>query len=234
MEFIITIIINIIVIVLLKIGLNIKFKDIKKIKKIGYEKTLNNIAEKFPDNVEVCREILKKLKNTNVKIEEEKNSKTSLYIVLTNKIIIANIKDTFTRIQTIAHECIHSVQNRRILMFNFIYSNIFILFFIISMFLILFNIGSSMLYIQIFAFLTIIYCSIRCYLENEAMSKAMFVAKEYMNDQTKINKDITKEDVNILVENFDVLNKIGIPLTNFSIVAGNLVKIIILCILALI
>lgn len=234
MEFIITIIINIIAIVLLKIGLNIKFKDIKKIKKIGYEKTLNNIAEKFPDNVEVCKEILKKLKNTNVKIEEENDSKTSLYIVLTNKIIIANIKDTFTRIQTIAHECIHSVQNRRILMFNFIYSNIFILFFIISMFLILFNIGSSMLYIQIFAFLTIIYCSIRCYLENEAMSRAMFVAKEYMNDQTKINKDITKEDVNILVENFDVLNKIGIPLTNFSIVAGNLVKIIILCILALI
>lgn len=234
MEFIIIIMISIIAIILLKMGLNIKFKDIKRIKQIGYDKTLNNIAEKFPNNIEICKEILKKLKNTNVKIEEDNNSKTSLYIAISNKIIIANIRDTFTRIQTIAHECLHSVQNRQILMFNFIYSNIFILYFILSIFLILFNVGPSVIYIQIFAILTIIYCIVRCYLENEAMSRAMYVAKEYMKEQAEINKDITNEDINILLENFEVLNKIGLPLTNFSIVAGNLVKVIILCILALI
>lgn len=234
MEFIIIIMISIIAIILLKIGLNIKFKNIKKIKQIGYDKTLNNIAEKFPNNIEICKEILKNLKNTNVKIEEDNNSKTSLYIAVSNKIIIANIRDTFTRIQTIAHECLHSVQNRQILMFNFIYSNIFILYFILSIFLILFNIGPNIIYIQIFTLLTIIYCIVRCYLENEAMSRAIFVAKEYMKEQAEINKDITNEDINILLENFEVLNRIGIPLTNFSIVAGNLVKVIILCILALI
>ena len=227
---IIIIVISIITIILLKIGLNVKIKDIKKIKEIGYDKDLNNIANKFPENKEICEEILRKLNNKNVKVEEAKDSKASLYIAITNKIIIADIKDTFTRIQTIAHECLHSVQNRRILLFNFIYSNFYLLYFIVSLILILFNIVEDLILIQIFIFLSIIYLIIRCYLENEAMSKAIFVAKEYMEEQQRINQNITKQDIELLVEKFDILNKIGIPLTNFSLVAGCVLKIVILCI----
>lgn len=234
MEFIIVIIICVIAIILLKFGLNVSIKDIKKIKQIGYDRTLNAIAEKFPNNKEICIEILNKLNNKNVKIEENNESKTSLYIALSNKIIIADIKDTFTRIQTIAHECLHSVQNRQILMFNFVFSNIFLLWFIVALCLIIFNVGTSIVYIQIFAILALIYCTVRCYLENEAMSRAMYVAKEYMCYQANRDKNITEEDIKILVENFEVLNKIGIPLTNFSIVSGNLLKIVVLCIFALI
>ena len=223
------IIISIITIILLKIGLNVKIKDIKRIKEIGYDKNLNNIANKFPENKEICIEILEKLNNKDVKIEENKESKTSLYIAITNKIIIADIKDTFTRIQTIAHECLHSVQNRKILLFNFIYSNFYLLYFIVSLVLILFNIGESLIFVQGFIFLSIVYLIIRCYLENEAMSKAIFVAKEYMDEQERINENVTKEDVNLLVEKLDVLNKIGIPLTNFSLLVGCILKIIILC-----
>ena len=95
MEYIITIAIMIISIILLKIGLNIHLKDLKKIKEIGYDKELNKIASKFPDNKEICITILEKLDNKKVKIEEEKGSKTSLYIAVSDKIIIANIKDTF-------------------------------------------------------------------------------------------------------------------------------------------
>lgn len=226
---IIIIIMSIITIILLKIGLNVKIKDIKKIKQIGCDKTLNNIGEKFPSNKEICEEILKKLNNKDVKIEETQDSKTSLYIAITNKIVIANIKDTFTRIQTIAHECLHSVQTRKILLFNFIYSNFFLLYFVISFFLILFNIGESNIYIQVYIFLAIIYAIVRCYLENEAMSKAIFVAKEYMYDQAKNNKNITENEINILIENFNVLNKIGIPLTNFLLITVCIIKIIILC-----
>lgn len=227
---IIIIVISVITIILLKIGLNVKIKDIKKIKEIGYDKELNKIANKFPENKEICEEILKKLNNKNVKIEENKESKTSLYIAITNKIIIADIKDTFTRIQTIAHECLHSVQNRKILLFNFIYSNFYLLYFIVSLVLILFNIGERLIFIQGFIFLSIVYLIIRCYLENEAMSKAIFVAKEYMEEQERINENITRQDVDLLVEKFDVLNKIGIPLTNFSLVVGCVLKIVILCI----
>lgn len=231
---IIIIIMSIITIILLKIGLNVKIKDIKKIKQIGYDKTLNNIGEKFPSNKEICKEILKKLNNKDVKIEETQDSKTSLYIAITNKIVIANIKDTFTRIQTIAHECLHSVQTRKILLFNFIYSNFFLLYFVISFFLILFNVGESNIYIQVYIFLAIIYAIVRCYLENEAMSKAIFVAKEYMYDQAKNNKNITENEINILIENFNVLNKIGIPLTNFLLITGCIIKITILCAVSII
>lgn len=234
MEYIIIIIISILAIVLLKIGLNIHIKDIKNIKELGYNKELNKIAGKFPENKEICRAILKTLKNEEVTIEETADSKTSLYIALTNKIIIANIKDTFTRIQTIAHECLHSIQNRRILLFNFAFSNFNILYFIVAIFLILFNIGNSMLYIVTWGILTLIYITVRGYLENEAMSKAPYVAKAYMQEYQKQNKNITEADINTLAENFETLNKIGIPFTNFYIVVISLVKMIFLCILALI
>lgn len=234
MEYIVIIITSIIAIIALKIGFNIHIKDIKKIIEIGYDKELNKIADKFPENKEICEKILEKLDNRNVTIEETQDSKTSLYIALTNKIIIANIKDTFTRIQTIAHECLHSVQNRKILLFNFVFSNLFMLYFIVAIFLILFNIGNAMVYIQIFTILAIIYCAVRMYLENEAMSKAMYVAKEYMQDFKVETNRVTDKEINTLVKQFDILNKMGIPLTNFYFVAINLGKIILLAILALV
>ncbi len=234
MEYIIIVIISIIVVILLKIGFNIKVNDIKEIKKIGEDKNLNEIAKKFPENIEICNSILKKLKNNNVQIEENNETKTSLYIALTNKIIIAKISDTFTRIQTIVHECLHSVQNRKILIFNFAFSNIFLISFVFFAIMIIFNIGHSMLYIQTYSLFTIIYISIRIYLENEAMSKAMYVAKEYMQEYAKSKDNINQEDIDILVTNFEKINKIGIPLTNFWLVTGCMVKLIILSLIALI
>ena len=234
MEYIIIVIISIIVIILLKVGFNIKVNDIKEIKKIGEDKNLNKIAQKFPENIEICNSILKKLKNNNVQIEENNETKTSLYIALTNKIIIAKISDTFTRIQTIAHECLHSVQNRKILIFNFIFSNIFLISFIVFAILLIFNIGNNMIYLQTYTLFAIIYITIRGYLENEAMSKAMYIAKEYMQEYTNNKEEISREDTDILVTNFEKINKIGIPLTNFWLVTGCMVKLIILSLIALI
>lgn len=233
MEYIVIIII-IISIILLKLGLNIHISDIKKIKKIGYDKKLNDIANKFPSNKEICMEILEKLNNKNVNIGETKDSKTSLYIAITNKIIIANINDTFTRIQTIAHECLHSIQNRRILLSNFIFSNISIITFIIFTILILLNIGNSYIYTQIFIGIGIIGYVIKAYLENEAMSKAFYLAKEYINEYQEKNIDISKDDIDLLIKNFDILNRMGIPLTNFYLLIIFLIKVIILCILGII
>ena len=207
---------------------------LQKIKEIGYDKELNKIGNKFPTNIEICKNILEKLNNKDVKIEEDKDSKTSLYIAISNKIIIADIQDTFTRIQTIAHECLHSVQNRKILLFNFIFSNVFLLYFIVAIFLILFDIGNSMIFIQTFFVSGIIYCTIRMYLENEAMSKAIYVAKEYMKDYQQDSKNVTDEEIEILVNRFAELNKIGIPLTNFQLITVTTIKVIILAVLALI
>ena len=234
MEYIITIAIIIISIILLKIGLNIHIKDIKKIKEIGYSKELNKIASKFPANKEICTKILEKLDNKKVKIEEEKDSKTSLYIAISNKIIIADIKDTFTRIQTIAHECLHSVQNRRMLLFNFIFSNISLLYFLVAIFLVLFNVLDGFVFIQIYIGIGIISYAIKSYLETDAMTKAFYIAKEYMEETAKASANITKEEVDILLDNIAKLNKIGIPLTNFYLIVGIMLKIIFLCIMGLI
>ena len=124
MEYLIVIGICIIFLIILKFAWNIKISDIKKMKKVGYDKELNEITNKLPENKEICQTILKKLGNEKVKIKEseDKDNKTSLYIALSDSILIANINDTFTRVQTMAHECLHSIQNRRTLLFNFIYS----------------------------------------------------------------------------------------------------------------
>lgn len=233
MEWII-IVISLVTIILLKIGLNVHFNDIKKIKNIGEDKELKKIADKFPENKEICEEILKKLNNKNIKIEESSDTKSSFYIVIGNKIVIANIKDTFSRIQTIAHECLHSIQNRNILLFNFWFSNIYLLYFLISILLIIFNVGNSLIYIESFTGIAIIYFSIRNYLENEAMNKAIFVAENYMKEYKKEKLEISDEDIKKLMENFNEINKIGIPLTNFSLISGALIKIILLCVLSII
>ena len=230
MEYLITIVITIESIIILKMGLNLHIKDIKRIKEIGYDKKLNEIANKFPENKLICEAILEKLNNKKVKIEEESNTKTSLYIAVSNTIIIANIKDTFTRIQTIAHECLHSIQNRKILLFNFIFSNILMIYFLAAIPLTLLKILNGYVFVQIYIGMSIMSYIVKAYLENDAMTKAFFVAKEYMLECQKENKEITDEDVNKLCDNMQDLNKIGIPFTNFYLIFGIAIKIIILCV----
>ena len=123
MEYIVLLIIAIIIFIILGIMFDV---NIKKIKQIGEDKELDTLTQKYPGNIEICKWYLRKLKNENIKIEEDKKSNATLYLVTSNKIFIANLKNSYTRIQTIAHECLHSIQNKKLLWFNFIYSNIYI------------------------------------------------------------------------------------------------------------
>ena len=91
-----------------------------------------------------------------------------------------------------------------------------------------------MIFIQTFFVSGIIYCTIRMYLENEAMSKAIYVAKEYMKDYQQDSKNVTDEEIEILVNKFAELNKIGIPLTNFQLITVTIIKAMILAVLVLI
>ena len=100
-------------------------QKIKYLKEIQNKEELNGLTAKLPENEEVCKEILKMLDNTSVAVEKNQveDSTTSLYLVLNNKILIGNMKQSFVRIQTIAHECIHSIQNRKTLLFHFFLAN---------------------------------------------------------------------------------------------------------------
>lgn len=233
MEYIVVILTNVFLIFILKFAFQVKIKNLKKIKEIGYDKSLNEITDKLPDNKAVCQEILQQLGNNSVLIEEsdDKNNKLTYYSVMTNHIIIANIKDTFTRIQTIAHECIHSIQNRKTLLFNFIFSNIYLLYFLIICILTIFKvIKYPMFQIIILILLSVIYYAVRSYLETDTMTKAPYVAKQYMEE----NKRLSKEEIEIVMKNYEALNEMGIPMTNFELMLSVIVKVMIYCVIAII
>ena len=228
MEYIVIIIFLMIVIVVLR---NLFGFNKKEIEQIAKNEKLDNIVSKFPDNIEICKDYLKMLKNDKVKIEEDKNATNSLYIAISNKILIADLKESYTRIQTIAHECLHSIQDRKLLLFNFFYSNIYIIYFLMIVILgILKFLPNKMIFLIILIIGGYIYYFIRSYLENDAMIKARFLAKEYM-EQKKI---ISKEEIDEVVKGFDVLNNIGIKTINYKLFLNTIIKVIIFCLICII
>ena len=205
--------------------------NVKELEQIALDKELNTISEKFPDNIEISKAILEKLKNKTTKIEEDKESEATLYIAIQDKISIGNMHKSFTRIQTITHECLHSIQDKKMLIFNFIYSNIYLLYFaIICILVILIKLDNTMMYSNIFLILSFIYYVIRVFLENDAMIKAQYIAKEYMQEQ----EVVTEEEVNKIYEGFKNLNKGLIKDTNSRLFTGIMIKLVIFNVLALI
>ena len=227
----------IIIIMLLAVVLLVLAKvydiNMRKLKQfVEYEeKKFNKLIEGYPSNIEICKYILNKLNNSTVKIEEDKEAKASMYIALSDKIIIADVKNSYTRIQTIAHECLHSVQKRKMQVFNFIYSNIYLLYFVIVTILAILNkLQDSMLYIAIMILFSYIYYFVRSYLENDAMIKAKYLAKEFM-EEVKISSD---EEIDKIIKSYEKLNDMGIKTVNYQLMLETLIKVIILAIAFLI
>lgn len=225
MEFIVLLIIVVIMYFVLRFifGCNIK-----KIKEIGEDKELDKLTQKYPENIEICKSYLKKLNNENVRIEEDKNSNATLYLVMSNKIFIANLNDSYTRIQTIAHECLHSIQSKKLLWFNFIFSNIYLAYFFIICILAIFRLlPYKMLFLAILIIFGFVFYAVRTYLENDAMIKAKFLAKEYMQE----NKISSQEEIEKIINKYDELNNVGIRYTNFKLLINVILKLIVLLIL---
>ena len=228
MEIYVSLIALIITIILLKYIFKI---SIKKVKALQQNTSMQEITDKFPENMAIAKEMLEMLKNKNVKIEQAKNTKTSLYIAITNKISIADMKDNYGRIQTIAHECIHSVQDRRLLIFNFVYSNFLIIYFITITLLSIFNIiQNNMLQIFILTLLSFIQFTVRAYLEIDAMTKSKYLAKEYIERK----KLCTKEESDNLIKEYDKINNIGSPFVLDNLISNSLIRICIYIIIVMI
>ena len=229
MEFITLITILIITTILVKYICKIKIKKLKQIAENN--KDLDDIIKKYPSNIEICKSILKKLNNEKVEIQEEKEANNCLYIAVSDKILIANMRDNFTRIQTIAHECLHSVQDRRILLFNFIYSCFYIAIFYIAILLGIFKfLPNKIFFLCIYIIFSYLYYFIRSYLENDAMIKARFLAKEYMENVNISNN----EEIEKIVNEYDKINDLGIKAVNYNIFSNTIYKTIILALIFLI
>ncbi len=228
MENIVYIIFLIATIILFKIIFKINLKKAKSMQK---NKEAEKITDKFPDNVEIAKEMLSLLGNNGVKIEEAKNTQTSLYIAITNKISIADMKNNYARIQTIAHECLHSCQDRTLLLFNFIFSNINIIYFLVITILTIFKvINNQMLQIAILMLFTLIQFAVRSFLEIDAMTRAKYLAKEYM----EIKKLCTDEEKEKLLKEYDKINKVGIPFVVDNLLTSGLIRVLIYAIISLV
>ena len=228
MEYLILAIIILIIVIILKFIFEYKLKNLKE---LGKDEELDKLADKYPENIDMCKSYLKMLNNDSVEIEENKDSQTSLYIAVTNKISIANVRNTYTRIQTIAHECLHSIQNRNILLFNFVYSNIYIIYFIvISLLAILKILPYKMMFLSILIIGGLVYYFVRSYLENDAMIKARFLSKEYME-----KKNISsQQEIDDVIDSFDKLNNIGIKSVNYVLLLSLIIEFIIFCVICMI
>ena len=203
----------------------------KELEKIALDEELKEITKKYPKNKEICTSILKKLNNQTTKIEEDTNSEATLYIAIQDKISIGNTHESFTRIQTMAHECLHSVQDRKLLIFNFIYSNIYLLYFFTICFMVIIKkLPNEIMFSNILLILSFIYYAIRVFLENDAMIKSEFVAKEYIEEQ----KISSKEEIEKLCNGFKQLNSGCIKGTNCSLFIKIMIKVVIFNVLSLI
>lgn len=75
-----------------------------------------------------------------------------------------------------------------------------------------------------------LYYFIRSYLEDDAMIKAKYMAKEYM-EEMKIS---TKEEIDFVINTYNEMYEIGVPFTNSNLIIGTIIKTIILTIIFLI
>ena len=205
--------------------------NVKELEKIALDLKLNEITNKYPKNSEICKSILKKLGNETTQIEEDTNSEATLYIAIQDKISIGNTHESFTRIQTMAHECLHSIQDKKMLLFNFIFSNIYFIYFMVICVLVGMNkLSNEMMFSNILLILSFIYYVIRIFLENDAMIKAEYLAKEYMKEQ----EISTEEEIDKVCNGFKKLNDGAIKGTNCSLFIKIMIKVVIFNTLALI
>ena len=88
----------------------------------------------------------------------------------------------------------------------------------------------NMMFLAILLLLSICYYMVRIYLENDAMLKAKYLAKEYMEEQ----KISTRDEITEMVEEFDKINNIGIKCVNYNFFLNIMIKVIIFTVICII
>ncbi len=228
LELVISVVIILIVLVGLKIVMKIKFKEIKE---LADKTDLDEITKNLPASEQMTKEMLERINNSNVKVEKtmDEKSGTSLYLVMSNTILLGNMENKYARVQTIAHECLHSIQSKTMLWFNFIYSNFYNLYFILSILFSIFGIyKNTVFHVFIILLLGFVQYVIRAYLETDAMTQAPYLAKDYLE-----STELTKDNIDILIKSYNDINVRAIPMVNYYLLARILGKVILYVIIAI-
>ena len=149
---------------------------------------LSEIIKKLPSNKEMAKSMLELVNNKDTEVEFSDKIKANYYIYINNKMYIsknAQNANDLNRGIVIAHECIHSIQNKRVQFLNFLLSNIYILAYILTTILLLFK-------VDIFLILTTIAiatCIVRVVLEEDAVKRSIDLFSEYLRLKTIENNE---------------------------------------------
>ena len=157
-----------------------------------YDENVSPIVEKLGDNEVITNIVLQHINNYTTKVEKnkEKNEKISYFNVNNDKIVIKDSNDLkdCSRLIQICHECVHSIQDKKLLKLHFIFSNINILYFLGTFLYFFYNdnqdVRMTLLLIQIFIFL--ITFMLKIITESDATYRAPIVAYDFLSD--KVNK----------------------------------------------
>lgn len=165
---------------------------------IYFNKNMNDISKKIllkgklDDNIRICKEMLKMLGNEHTKVEYNNDENSNLsYYNHTKDIVVMKRREDDARVINIAHECIHTIQNRKYLNANKFFSNLqlgyFFTLFIYSILYEKFEI--ELIFIQLLILLGTFFAKV--VIEGDASYRSIGLAEKFLN--TKIERDVTEE-----------------------------------------
>lgn len=148
---------------------------------------------------ELCENILKQIGNEDVKIELDNSSNTSLYVFLTNTIIISNKKvktkksideQNKSKLLVTAHECAHSIQPKYLQWMNFILTNLEILMFLAILFITFILKYANPILTYVYMVISMFSIGVRHYLEMDATIKSVKITAKHLQNNGVEKKKI--------------------------------------------
>lgn len=163
--------------------------EINKIKKEASNEKFDKIIATLPDNKQVCSE-MQKIIGKECEIQLDDNTNSSAYIFFLDKIILSNnemSKKNFSRILFIAHECIHSIQSKKMHITNFILKNA-VNIFTLALFIALFMKKISVEVLLVYFLISFMSFCINMILETDAIYRSIILSRKYLSkyDSEKI------------------------------------------------
>ena len=185
----------------------------------------------------LTKDILKYLGNNHTKVEQKQNFKGNYYSNITDTIYIAksfsqsklpkgmnNIDKRVAELIVICHECIHSIQNKRLHILNTVLSNVGMILTMVCIIIGFFDIIP--IWLKLLSCLCLsLAIAVRLTLEIDAISRSTKVAKSFIENEAHLQ--FNKEDI-LLCENYIKKHK-AIALTQMII--DKFIALIVICII---
>lgn len=190
---------------------------------------LLNISNKFCSNDIVCKQILELLNNETTNIKLDTDIKSNYYVFFTDTIYLSDkeiTKNGYQRICVIAHECIHSIQNKTTQVINFTLSNVELIAFVISLICIIFKFNTNIVFFG-YLILNILSSIPRLILEIDATIRSIDLSRKYMEYK------LDENELSSILKVYKLQIVLFWPLFIVSLLMGRALRIVIIYILIL-